>query len=87
VETDERVHSSVPGDEEGCDDENACEEWQPEGGLVDHVANNRVANGSVSHLCYGSVLMKLSPASFDTFYGPTWMFDYEQEQERKPRPV
>jgi hypothetical protein len=34
-ETDERVHSPVPGDEE--DDKNACEERQPESGLVDHV--------------------------------------------------
>ena len=43
---DERVHSSVPGDEEGYEDENACEERQPKGGLVDHVANRRAASGS-----------------------------------------
>jgi hypothetical protein len=40
--TDQRIHASAPDDEYGKEDEDSCEKWHPERGLVDHVVKRHV---------------------------------------------
>ena len=37
----ERVHTAVPSDEEGSEDEDSCKEWKPQGVLVGHVVEKK----------------------------------------------
>jgi hypothetical protein len=41
----QRIHASVPCEEQGDEDERSCEERHPEGGLVEHVERK---SGSVA---------------------------------------